>query len=396
MIAHRHVSRTRTIVLTGGGSGGHLTPVQSVAHALAGESPGYKLVYIGQKGDKVAKALHLDPVFAKTHSIYAGKLRRYHGEGMRQLLDFSTQFKNIRDVFLVVVGTVQAWVVLGKIKPAAVFCKGGFVCVPVGVAAALRGIPYVTHDSDSIPGLANRLIARWATVHAVALPAEIYPYPASKTVSVGVPIQSQFSFVTEAKMRDARKKLGIADNAKVLLVIGGGLGAQRVNQAVVSQVKRLFTQVGSLHILHVAGQAGEYEVGDSYDKTLSKEQRMRVHVYGFTTEVATLGAAANVVVTRAGATNLAEFAMQGKACIIVPNPLLTGEHQPKNAKVYAERSAAIVLPEQQLDTLTQEVALLLNDTAKQLELGNNITQFANKNAAISLAHVILAVAKKDK
>lgn len=171
--------------MTGGGSGGHITPILAVAHELKKLAPDTHIIYIGQQGDTFGTVVAEHELIDEVHTIAAGKFRRYHSEGLKQLLDLKTMWLNLRDGFRVVKGLVQSYRLLGDLKPDMVFCKGGFVGVPVGLSAALRHIPYVTHDSDAIPGLANRVIAKWAALHAVALDPSLYPYPVERTVNVG-------------------------------------------------------------------------------------------------------------------------------------------------------------------------------------------------------------------
>lgn len=387
--------KAKTIVLTGGGSGGHITPILSVAEVLTKEAPEYKLVYVGQKNDPMVEHMKQSPLFSKVYVVRAGKLRRYHGEGLKQLLDVRTMLKNARDMIFVVIGFFQSLKLLTELQPKVLFCKGGYVGVPLGLAAALKRIPYVTHDSDVVPGLANKIISRWASVHAVALPKEQYDYPAHKTVTVGVPVQRRFKKVTDELQAAAKLRLGIPKTAPVLLVIGGGLGAEAINNAVLAAAPTLMKNHEKLHILHVAGQKSELIVRSAYED-MKNDIFKRVHVYGFTNDVATLGEAATVVITRAGATNLAEFSLQAKACIIVPHPGLAGGHQLKNAKAYAGAGAALVLQEDQFAKLEEVVTLLLLNTQKRLELSEKIELYATKNAAHALAGVIVTVAQKSK
>ena len=163
------------IVVTGGGSGGHITPILAVADEIKKAHPDSKIIYIGQKGDTFADIVAENMLIDEVRSVSAGKFRRYNGEGLKQLLDFKTIWLNVRDAFRVIKGFWECNKLLSTIKPDVVFCKGGFVGVPVGLAAARLKIPYLTHDSDAIPGLANRIISRWAAKHAVALDPELYP-----------------------------------------------------------------------------------------------------------------------------------------------------------------------------------------------------------------------------
>src|SRR3990167_7210097 len=124
------------LILTGGGSGGHITPLLAVADELKKQRPNLTLVYIGQRGDKLADIPAKHHSIDKVYTVRAGKFRRYHGEGWRQLLDLLTFGKNVRDFFLVLIGLWQSYWILKKLKPVALFVKGGYVGVPVGLAAA--------------------------------------------------------------------------------------------------------------------------------------------------------------------------------------------------------------------------------------------------------------------
>src|SRR5688572_6304483 len=319
------------IMLVGGGSGGHLTPLLAVAEELKRIDSDITLTYVGHKGDNLHSVVGEHSSIDKAHVIFAGKLRRYHGEGWRQLFDVTTMLKNLRDSFYLLLGLLQSVFLLRADKPDVVFIKGGFVGVPVGWAARLWQIPYLTHDSDVLPGLANRILAKKARAHAVAMPKHLYSYPSHKTKEVGIPISKAYKLVTKADKTKARKTLGIPSAAKVLFVSGGGLGAQRLNSAVVKAAPEIFEKVPSLYILHQAGQKHQTDVAQGYQEALNVKQVERTQVFGFTDKMADLSAAADLAVTRAGATAMAELAVQGKAVIMVPNPMLTGGHQLKNA-----------------------------------------------------------------
>src|SRR5689334_19136294 len=163
-----------TIALVGGGSGGHITPLLTVGEEIKKLHSKTTLIFIGQKGEKLIDAVQKNPKIDQVHSVRAGKFRRYHGEGIKQLLDLKTMFKNVRDFFYFLAGIWQSYWLLKRLKPDGIFIKGGFVGVPVGLSAAMQKIPYITHDSDALPGLANRLISRWASAHAVGLPKDVY------------------------------------------------------------------------------------------------------------------------------------------------------------------------------------------------------------------------------
>lgn len=392
--------RGQTIVLTGGGSGGHVTPILAVAAELKRRQPRARLIYIGQTGDNFGAIVAEDSHIDHSYTVRAGKFRRYHGEGLRQLLDISTLLKNIRDFFYVLAGIMQSRKLLKALQPDVIFVKGGFVGVPVGLAAAQLHIPYITHDSDAVPGLANRIIARWATWHAVALPKEAYSYPANKTVTTGIPVRDDFVPVTAALRKQYRAHSKVPEKAKLLFVIGGGLGAQRINQAVAEAMPHLLGEFRDLYVVHGTGQANEAEVVRIYDERLNEAEQGRTRVLGFIPDVHVYSGAADVIITRAGATNLAEFARQGKACIVIPSPFLTGGHQIKNAQYLADHGAALVLDETELtddpNRLARQVSALLTDKKRQQQLSEQLATFAKPNASQDLAELLLDTAKNKQ
>ncbi len=389
------------IVLSGGGSGGHITPLLAVAAELKTERPDIQIFYIGQRGDKLAGVVEHNPHVDSSYLVSAGKFRRYHGEGIGQLLDIKTLIKNFRDFFRLLRGLYQSWCILGKVQPDLIFIKGGFVGVPVGLAAAARHIPYVTHDSDALPGLANRIIGRWATAHAVALPKKFYGYPQHKTFEVGVPIAAEYFPVTADQQRIYKRELHLDNYKRILLITGGGLGAQRLNEAVVSITPQLLEHYPDLAVVHLTGLDHESSIRDAYTRALPLAQRRQVIVKGFVTDLYCYSGAADVVVSRAGATNIAEFAIQAKACIVVPNPQLTGGHQLKNAEVLAAHQAVMVVGEVEIQTQGAEVLetaikQLLNSEADRQGLSKKIAQFAHPGATQQLVQLLLTILEQSR
>ena len=385
-----------TIVLTGGGSGGHNTPVLAVAHELKQLDATVRLVYIGQKGDHLADIPRTNPDIDEAYVISAGKFRRYHGEGWRQVLDLRTMTLNARDMFRVLRGLAQSRRLLKKLQPDVVFIKGGFVGVPVGLAAARLDIPYVTHDSDAIPGLANRLIARKAALHTVALPKEIYNYPASKTRTVGVPVHANYQPVDDAARAEYAALIGLVSYRDIVLFTGGGLGAQRLNQAVQNIVPKLLQDYPQLAVVHSVGRSHEAAAREFYE-ALDESLRGRVVVKGYIEDMHNYSGAASIIVTRAGATALAEFALQRKACIVVPNPLLTGGHQTKNADYLASQGAIDVVLEGALEyDLPPAIIRLLNDSKRREDMGRKLSGFAVPDASRQLAMVLLEQVRAHK
>ena len=356
-----------------------------------------KVVYIGQAGDRLIDIPQNDPNIDSCHAIAAGKLRRYHGEGLSQLLDLKTQYLNLKDVLRTLKGLYQSWRLLGKIRPEVVFTRGGFVSVPVALAAWLRGIPYMTHDSDSSPSLANRIIAHWAAVHAVALPKGLYPYPADKTFSVGVPIGSEYKLVDSQAMLKFRKSLGLDAYKQIICVTGGGNGAKTLNDIVLENSSYLLKKYPHLAIVHIAGRSLEHDLVKAYNALLPKTERKRIIVKGYITDLYRYSGAADIVIARGGATNLAEFASQGKACIIIPSKQLVWNI--KNARTLADAGAILELTEEHAEQerrLAHTISELLEDERKRKNMAQKFAQFSKPNATSDIVELVLSLADKNR
>ena len=361
-----------------------------MAAALKADDPKIKIIYIGQKGDRLADIPALDPNVDAVYTVRAGKFRRYHGLGLRQWFDFKTLGLNLRDLVYIAIGLAQSWRLMRRLRPQIIFSRGGFVSVPVSLGGKLAGVPYITHDSDSTPSLANRLIARWARLHAVALPIDVYPYPPEKTVMVGIPLSPEYKPVTAAAMADYRRQIGLSASGRVLFVTGGGNGAHKLNQFVLEAAPGLLKRHLNLTIIHVAGRKLEAELSQDYDKLLDPVQRERVVVKGFLDHLYRYSGAADVIIGRGGATNIAEWAVQAKACLIVPSPQLIWNV--KNNAELTKRGAVVQLTEAQAEQegrLGRLVSDLLDDPKRRAELGSQLQDLARPDAAEHLAKIII-------
>jgi len=376
----------------GGGSGGHVTPVVAVLKEIRAQKPRAELrfwcdtKFAPQARATVAAFEATIPV----HTIVAGKFRRYHHLTVFQQLTWpSLVLQNLGDAAKVGVGFIQSFFKLIIWRPDVVFTKGGYVCLPVGLAARLLRIPLVIHDSDAHPGLTNRVLSRWATSIGTGAPLEYYAYPAARSKYVGIPIATEFHPYSVSEQKSAKKEWGIAVDRPLIVVTGGGLGAARINEVVADTLQQL-QRLGSVVLVAGAGQYDEL-------KLFLPENNEHFQMYPFVTNMHSLLGAADIVVTRAGATTILELAALEKPTILIPNGKLTGGHQLKNAAVYEKAAAVTVLNEDTLDEdkelLAQEIKMLLSEPEATKAMAQRFKAFSKPDAAKDMAELILRAAR---
>ncbi len=342
--------------------------------------------YVGEDGGSFGDLVDNCPDIDESYLIKAGKFRRYHKESwFRRLTDIQTIFKNARDLVLVILGIVQAYRLLGKIKPDVVFLKGGFVGLPVGLAAAARHIPIITHDSDVTPGLANRLVGKWASVHAVAQDPDLYPYPPEKTKQVGVLVGSDYREINEHIQKEYKQSIAVPPSCKMLLITGGSSGSAAINQAVSAIALDLLETDSRLYMVHQVGKGkqGVYD-GIAHD---------RLQVLEFLNPMYEYTGAADIVICRSSANTLAELGTQKKPVITIPGPQLSDGHQLKNADYLLANDAAVVVNEpfdsdESLEFLKKTILDLLDDKTRKRQLASNLKGITIANAANNLAVLI--------
>lgn len=382
------------ILAVGGGSGGHVTPVAAVLREIKKLHPRSEIrFWCDSKFASQAGAImgHLD-FRVKVGVISAGKLRRYHHlTVVRQLFWPSLVLANVKDAFLVCFGFFESLVRLVVWRPDVIFFKGGYVCLPVGVAAYLLRIPYVVHDSDAHPGLTNRILSRHAKAIATGAPLEYYDYKSDITKYVGIPISSDFRRYDENEKKAAKGYWGINDQYPLVVVTGGGLGAKRINDVVAETLDDLL-KFCSVVLISGEGQYDEL-------RSLTPADSDRFMLCSFVSkDMAKLIGAADVVVARAGATTILELAAAAKPTILIPNAKLTGGHQLKNAAVYLKESAVISVNEDEMvknpRILTKEIKELLSDSDKAKNMADKLHSFSKPNAARDVANMVVSSGRK--
>jgi len=314
----------KRIILTGGGTAGHVTPNLAIAPYL--RTSGYELFYIGGKKG-IEKALAEKAEIPYT-GISSGKLRRY------------VNFKNITDAFRVVKGLGDAFAAIARIRPGLVFSKGGFVAVPVVIAAKMLRAKVIIHESDMTPGLANKISLPFADRICVCFPETINHVPPGKGVLTGTPIRAE---LYQGSAEEARKICGFHDSKPVIMVMGGSQGSVAINECLRGVLPQL---VKRFNIIHLCGR---------------NNRRSDLALRGYlqfeyvSQELPHLLAYSDIVVSRAGANSISEFLALRKPNLLIPLPLSASRgDQILNARSYESQGFSMVLNE---GDMTQESLL---------------------------------------
>ena len=388
------------ILVVGGGSGGHVTPVVAVVREIWKIRPRAEIdFWTDRKYYKNARKLTMENGMNVTiKKVAAGKLRRYAGFGLLDYLrHFDIVLNNIVDFFKTIAGFFQSFFRLLFKRPDAIFLKGGYVCLPVGIAARLLHIPYVIHDSDATPGLTNRLLAKKAAKIATGMPLSYYSYPEHKAEWTGIPINEEFRPVSERKQRSLKKELGFDPEKKLVLATGGSLGAEDINLTMREILPELLKKAS---VMLVAGRERYPEMMDLKDYEIWEDGELKSNfrMIEFSSEMWKLFGAADVVVSRAGASTMTELSAMAKPVVMVPNEELPGRHQVKNAKAYEKAEAAIVVSDSKMmknpTLLLDAIMKLLRSERECDKLSANLHSFTKENAAESLANTVISVAKE--
>ena len=384
------------ILAVGGGSGGHVLPIVAVFKSLLNKNKDIQLSFwcdkkFGPQAFKIMQSEFNGNI--KVSTIYSGKFRRYnHLTFFQHLAIPSIVFNNIIDMFRIIMGIIQSFCKLIIERPDVIFCKGGFVCVPVGLSAYILRIPIVIHDSDAHAGLANRILSRFAKRIATGAPLEFYNYPKDISTYVGIPIKKEFKPYSLVERKELKKALGFNTSKSLIVVTGGGLGAARLNNAIVKEASKLAKKT---QILLISGMGQYKELKEITENKKIKDFYLEGFLAGNMWQYL---AAADIVVARAGATSNLELSSLAKPTILVPNARLTGGHQLKNAQVYAKNKAVIIVSDDEIEDnpnkLSDEILKLISNPKKMEEMSDKFVKFAKPKAADDMASIILEIANK--
>lgn len=348
------------LIISGGGTGGHIFPAIAIANAFRERHPDAQVLFVGAQGKM--EMTRVPDAGYKIIGLWISGLQR------------KLTLQNLLFPVKLAVSYLRAAVIIKRYKPHVVIGTGGYASGPIMMAATRFKIPAVIQEQNSFAGLANKQVADRVSKVCVAYDGMEKYFPQSKIVLTGNPVRKDIISVA-SKTNRARTHFGFENNRKTLLIIGGSLGARTINESIITGIEKLVD--AGVQVIWQTGK-GYYE---TYRAQLGKLDTRRLRVQDFVKEMDLAYAAADVVISRAGAIAVSELCIAGKPTILVPSPNVAEDHQTKNAMALVEKQAAVLVLDKEAKTKLVDAALqLLFDEAKAKKLSENILALARPNA----------------
>lgn len=368
--------------MAGGGSGGHVTPLLAVISELKKSYPQAQIVFVGSKTGIENKLIPGQGV--KTLNISSGKFRRYHRNKLLNLIDPTTILKNALDFKKFISGIFDSLKILKNEKPDLLFLKGGYVSLPLGIACRIKGYPYFIHESDVIPGLANRMLLKGAKKIFVSYPEENFPsFDKEKLIYSGNPIRSD---IIEGQANRALETFGFKKDLETILILGGSQGAHRINEIFSEKLDKYLDKYQVIHI------SGDYDFDwlEYKSKKINNKERYKLVAF-LTSELKDAYKLADLVITRAGNNVLTEIAALKKAALVIPLESSANDHQLANAKAYSREGAVYVMLQSHLtpEKLYDQVNRLMEDQEELGFMREKIHKFYKSDAAEIIANNLI-------
>jgi len=361
----------KRIIIAGGGTGGHIFPAIAIANALKKQDDSIEILFVGAKGK-----MEMERVPQAGYKITGLDIAGFNRSSL--IKNFGLPVKLLRSF-------LQVRRIIGSFRPHAVIGVGGYSSFPVLRLAQARGIPSFIHESNSFAGKSNKLLGRGATKIFVATDGMEKFFPSSKLMITGNPVRPAIINAGAINREEARRFFDLKGSGPVLLVVGGSLGARSINEAVAK----------GLDQLRAAGLQVIWQTGKTHSEQWKALAQEGVWVSEFITEMEKGYAAADIVISRAGAMAIAELCLVKKPVVFVPYPFAAEDHQTANAKNLVDKHAALMIADSDAaDKLISTLLELAADDNKQNELKENIARYAVHNADEVIASEIISTLNK--
>jgi UDP-N-acetylglucosamine--N-acetylmuramyl-(pentapeptide) pyrophosphoryl-undecaprenol N-acetylglucosamine transferase len=362
------------IMISGGGTGGHIFPAIAIANTVKMQAPDSEILFVGAKGK-----MEMEKVPAAGYTIEGLWI-----SGLQRRLTI----KNLSFPFKVISSLMKARKLIRKFKPDVVVGVGGFASGPLLRVAAKSGVPTLIQEQNSFPGITNKILSKTVDKICVAYQGMEKFFPATKIIVTGNPVRSEMVDIN-GKRDEALSFFNLKKDKPVLLIVGGSLGARTINEGI-QEALSAFVDAG-IQVVWQTGK-GYYEIAKNIAKSFEDNG---VTILDFVTRMDLAYAAADLIISRAGAIAISELCIIGKPVILVPSPFVAEDHQTKNAMVLVEKKAAVLVKDVEIKTkLKDTVVSLMNNEQEREVLGKNISGLALKNAADMIVAEIFKLIKK--
>lgn len=360
----------KRIIISGGGTGGHIFPAIAIANAVKRLAPDTEILFVGANG-----RMEMEKVPAAGYEIIGLDI---------QGIDRSSLWKNWNLPFKLFSSMLKSNRILKSFKPDVAVGVGGYASGPLLLAAKRAGIPYLIQEQNSFAGVTNKKLGNKAAKICVAFEGMDRFFPANKIMLTGNPIRPDAVNV-EGKQEEAIAYFGLDASKPTVLITGGSLGARTLNQALKAHYSDLVN----------AGVQVIWQCGSYYYEELKQIQAIGVRVYPFIQRMDLAYALADLIISRAGAGTIAELCVVGKPTILVPSPNVAEDHQTKNAQSLVKHHAAIMVKDAEaVDVLVQQALAVLSDSSASQSLSENIKKLALPDADEVIAREVLKLATK--
>ena len=366
------------IIVSGGGTGGHIYPALTIVRAIQKKIPDAEFLYVGTKDGLEADIVPKEGLAFETVNIQGFKRSLTPENLVRGAQAFG--------------GVVKAMSIVRRFKPDVAVGTGGYVCGPILLASSLMGIPTLIQEQNVMPGVTNRLLSRFVSCIAMGTKEAAEHFPKGKRVFTGNPIREE---VMKARSEDGKKMFGLDPKAKTVLVSGGSRGARSINRAMIGVLAHYAGRSG-VQILHVTGKVGYDETLENLREAgvdLSAAGNLFIEPYLYNMPQAL--ACADVAVFRAGAIGIAELTARGVPSVLVPYPFAAANHQEMNARAIASAGAARMILDRELtaERLLSVLAELLSEDAKLKRMAKAAKKLGRPKAADEIASRVIRLAK---
>ncbi len=371
----RTADKELRIIISGGGTGGHIFPAISIANAIREQNPEAKILFVGAEG-----RMEMQRVPAAGYEIKGLPICGF---------DRKNLLKNIIVLFKIWKSQRMAKAIIKEFRPMAAVGVGGYASGPTLNIAASMGIPCLIQEQNSYAGVTNKLLAKKARKICVAYEGMERFFPAEKLMLTGNPVR-QALLDSKITKEEALATFGLEKGKKTILLVGGSLGARTINESVLNHLQEI-KESG----LQFIWQTGKFYSKHIEEQLKEKGQPVNLKVTDFVSDMASAYRAADLVISRAGASSISEFCLIGKPVILVPSPNVAEDHQTKNALALSMRDAALFVSDAEAPEKLIKLAIeTVNDDAKLASLSTNVLKMALPNSAEIIAKEVIKLANE--